>query len=423
MPDPMEAAKAQVALKYDPQESAIQRQIQMIKDQTASNEVGINAFGATGRTGTNTAFDTLNSLLTANRQQSASDLSRQVQAVGQGYDVARDYQNAVANEGRDRLSQYSNAMGAGPAGNLQVQTQLEGTLANLLGQYATGKAGAMGNLQDWSGRWDQILGQGINIGEQTRAVKLSDLEREIVNMIGSNKVAGLEGVNSQYGRLSDIIGARGNDLMSTYNQLAQQEWENSYRQAQLNQAASEANARMAAAADELAFKYYAQNSDNAARSAAASREGQLTTKDLIQLAMGQQEMESGSAQQKFENSLASQRLALDSRRDYQDPYAEGNSMIAKALTSGAFMDLAPEEQGQWLSGYGDQLAGLGYLNSIYDDHERSDAMYNAVGSIVSGWKSPYSYGSSGGGGGSGFNWASIASPLVSPAMSIARWLS
>jgi len=247
----MDQAQAQVALKYDPQQAAAQRAIQAIQGQTQANETGLNQYGVQGRQAIGSAYDTLGGLLGANRQQSSADLAQQAALVGRGYDEANAYQNQVADQGRQRLSSMAGALGAGAAGNLQVQTGLESTLANILGQNGQARANATGNLNTWAGQWDQILGNGINNAEQGRAYDLSDFETQLLQLLGNNKVAGLEGENVQYGKLSDILGARQNDLIASYNELAQREWENSFKQAQLDQEASKANASLSLQAQGL----------------------------------------------------------------------------------------------------------------------------------------------------------------------------
>jgi len=299
-----DAAQAQVALKYDPQQAAIERQIAAIQGQTQANEAGLNQYGQTGRQTIGSVYDTLNSLLTGNRAQSKTDLSNQAALVGQGYDQANAYQNQVANEGRSRLSGMAGALGAGTAGNLQVQTGLESALANILGQNGQARAAATGNLNTWAGQWDQILGNGINIGEQTRAKTAGDFETELLGLLGQNKVAGLEGQNDQYGRLSDVLSARQNDLISTYNQLAQQEWENAFRQAQMDQEAQKANASLSLQAQGMA-------DDRAYKNAALAKDGQMSDKDLINLWMQQAGMQADRDQQGTENMFKRQGLDLD----------------------------------------------------------------------------------------------------------------
>src|SRR5882672_8872731 len=158
-----DAAAAQVALKYDPQQAAIQRQIDAARGQTAANEAGLQTYGTTGRQAIGNVYDTLGSLLTGNRAQSAADLGQQANLVGQGYTQANNYQNSVADQARTRLSALSDQLGAGQAGNFTVQSDLEKTLGGILGQNAQAQAATTGNLRTWAGQWDQILGNGINI--------------------------------------------------------------------------------------------------------------------------------------------------------------------------------------------------------------------------------------------------------------------
>jgi hypothetical protein len=304
-----ETAQANVGLKYDPQEAALNRQIQNIGSQTAANEAGINQYGTGGRTGINDVYNTLNSLLTANRAQSASDLAQTSQNIGAGYDAGIAYTNAVANASRNRLSQLAQQVG-GPtaaASELGVMSPFETTVNQILGAQNLAKSNAVGNTQNWAGKWDQILGQGINIGEQTRADRLARFETELMRMLGENKLAGLQGQNQLYGKLSDILGMRQNDLISSYNQLVQQEWENSFKQAQLNQSASAANA-------ELAYKYAALGAENDRFNASQASKNDLSMSDIIDAVMANNKNIAAGQQQQFTNNLALANLGLANRK-------------------------------------------------------------------------------------------------------------
>jgi hypothetical protein len=379
-----ETAQAQVDLKYGAQQDAINRQIQAIKDQTASNEVGLNQYGTQGRAAIGDVYNILGGLLTTNRAQSAQDIGQAANLVGSGYDAANAYQNAVANAGRSRLSTLAGQMGAGAAGNLQVQTPLEGDLANILGQNAQAQAAATGNLRTWGTQWDQILGQGQNIGEQTRAKGLSDFETELLKLVGENKTTGLQGENEQYGKLSDILSAKQNDLISTFNQLAQQEWENAFRQAQLDQEAQKANASLAMQAAQM-------QAEDARASRASSQAGQLTQKDLIMMALQQQENEASGKQQQFENNRAISgdqfdRMKFNAQMMGGDPNEQGNSALLSYLMgdsySGDPQDLATKAS---------QLHDLGFGTNFWDStmaqqqsqpaYQQSSPGLSSVGSI------------------------------------------
>lgn len=409
-----ETAQAQVDLKYGAQQDAINRQIQAIKDQTAANEVGLNEYGTQGRTQIGDVYNTLGGLLTTNRQQSAADLGQAANLVGSGYDAANSYQNAVANAGRDRLSALSYQLGAGPAGELQVQTPLEESLANILGQNAQAKASASGNLNTWAAQWDQILGNGINIGEQSRAKGLSDFETALLKLLGENKTTGLQGQNEQYGRLSDVLGAKQNDLIATFNQLMQQEWENQFRQAQLEQEAQKANASLAMQAAQM-------EAENARANRASSQAGQLTEKDLIMMALQQEENSANKAQLKFENDRAIsgdqfERMKFNASMTGGDPNQMGNEALLKFMTGDNYTG-SPDE----LAGFASNLYDIGYGTNYWDSAQQAEQLrQNTLAQFNKNRPS-------GGGGGSGYNLAGAGSGLAeiaswgaSPALSLAR---
>lgn len=379
----MDAAQAQVALKYDPQQAAAQRAIQAIQGQTAANEAGLNQYGDKGRATIGSVYDTLGSLLTGNRAQSKTDLSNQAALVGQGYDQANAYQNQVADAGRQRLSGMAGALGAGNAGNLQVQTGLESALANILGQNGQARAAATGNLNTWGGQWDQILGNGINIGEQTRAKTAGDFETELLGLLGQNKVTGLEGENAQYGKLSDILGQRQNDLVATYNQLAQQEWENSFRQAQLDQEAASKNASLSLQAQGMA-------DDNAFRNSQAAKDGQLSEKDLLNLFMQQQGMADDRMHQGNADTLAMKDFGLREMAANQGKTNPGQELLT-SLMFGDNADLYnnPDTGGDNLAQAISQMELLGYDTSFLRFPAQTSAPPpppTSGGSGGSGWK-------------------------------------
>src|SRR6476469_2392285 len=181
-----EQAQANVALKYDPQQAALERAIQANQGMTQANEAGINEYGAKGRAAIGDVYDTLASLLGANRTASAQTLADTNTRIGQGFDVADQVQRAAADEGRNRLSTLAQQLGQQGA-QLQVQNPFEAEVARLLGSNATQKAQMQGNFGGWASQWDQILGQGQNIGEQSRAKGLTALDIAIAKMLGENK--------------------------------------------------------------------------------------------------------------------------------------------------------------------------------------------------------------------------------------------
>jgi hypothetical protein len=308
----LEGAQAEVALKYDPQQANIQRQLDALKAQTASNEAGLNEYGVKGREGIGDVYNTLNSLLTANRAQSAQEQATAGTQIGNIYDFGAQTQNAVANAARQRMADVARQLGGAtnPGGELEVLSPFETENLRWSGYNQQAKANALENQKGWATRWDQLLGQGINQGEQARAQRLSEFETELLNQLGANKVTGLEGENAMYGRLGDIMQARQNDLIASFERLQQQEWERSFQQAQLDQDAAAKNAS-------LAMQKYgidAQSADAAASRAAA---GQLTEKDLAMLA--QQAGQDAESKRRWEAEFGMKREDMsNAQRAYAD---------------------------------------------------------------------------------------------------------
>ena len=395
-----DAAAAQVALKYDPQQAAIQRQIDAARGQTAANEAGLQTYGTTGRQAIGNVYDTLGSLLTGNRAQSAADLGQQADLVGQGYTQANNYQNSVADQARTRLSALSDQLGAGQAGNFTVQSDLEKTLGGILGQNAQAQAATTGNLRTWAGQWDQILGNGINIGEQTRAKTAGDFETELLKLLGDNKVAGLEGENAMQGKLADILGARQNDLVATYNQLAQQEWERSLQQAQMDMEAQKSNASLALQSRGLDLQAQGQADDAAYKQASLSKGDSLSPKDLLAAMMQQEGMKADQAQQGFANNMSQKQYELDQLKTMaglQGDQTNGNDMLA-AYISKPDAIVTPQQ----LNTYASQLAQLGYPNNVAD-YLAQLAAQNAQKQAASHATSNGGSNSIGGSGGGGFS--------------------
>jgi hypothetical protein len=89
-----------------------------------------------------------------------------------------------------------------------------------------------------------LSGQGIDQAHQAEALRKTEFESTLLRMLGENRLAGSTQETDMMNKLGDLLGMRGNDLIDMYNQLAQQEWERSMAQAQLDQEAALANAQM-----------------------------------------------------------------------------------------------------------------------------------------------------------------------------------
>lgn len=368
MADPWGNAQAQVAVKYDPQMNNLQRQVDSLKAATEASKVGIQAFGDTGRTNTNAVYDTLNQLLSGNRTTSAGELSQTQQQIGANYDAGMQYQNAISNASRDRISALAREMGGGAAGELAATAPLEQTANQISGWQNSSKMNAMSNMANYASKWDQILGQGVNMGEQSRTQSLSEFENQLLKAMGETEVTGLEGQNQLFGKMADLMGVKSSDLIATYQQLVQQEWENSFKQAQLDQEASIAQAQL----DQAAAEGAANRSESAASRAAA---GQMTEKDWLMYAADQRDRQDKQDELQYthgQNSLANSRedrQLSNSERAYNDAkraelYSGGNSAINKMLEGFASNgDISSTERNQ-LDAYAEQLASAGMMSDL-----------------------------------------------------------
>src|SRR5580765_717728 len=358
MPDPWEGAKAQVAVKYDPQMNNLQRQVDALKAQTESSKVGIQEFGNQGRANTNDVYNTLNALLTGNRQTSAGEFANTQQQIGANYDATQGYQNAIENAARDRMSALAQKMGGGAAGELGVLQPYELQSQQINGLNQLSKANAMNNMKGYATRWDSILGSGINMGEQSRTQSLSELENQLLKAMGDVEVTGLEGQNALFGKMADLMGVKQSDLIATYQALVQQEWENSFKQAQLDQEASLAQAQLDAQAAEGAAN---RNESAAARAAA----GQMTEKDWLMFAADardrqdkQDELLYQHGQDAIGNSQAGRTLS-NQERAYNDAQQAklregGNNAINTLMATLAQGGISKSESAQ-LDSYAESL--------------------------------------------------------------------
>lgn len=309
-----DAAQAQVATRFDPQQAAIQRAIQQTQANTAAGEQSLQGYGQQGREIIGQNYSTLQGLLGQSRQQQAADLGQQANLTDQGYAQAQATIDQGQQGSRDFINQMSASLGQQGAG-LRSISDLESLVGQQTGRNSTGRATFGGNLRDWSARMDSISGQGIDSARQGEALRRSEFESQLLALLGGNKLQGQQQENEMTGQLSDILGQRQSSLIEAYNQLAQQEWENSFKQAQLDQQASQASA-------ELSLRAQGMAADNAYRN--KPKEPENLTMDILKWMQGDK-------QQQFENDLATSNYQLD--REKLDMSGRSESMDPMQIIS------------------------------------------------------------------------------------------
>lgn len=306
-----DAAQAQVATQYDPQQAAIQRAIDQARSNTIAGEQSLQGYGQQGRDIIGQNYGTLYGLLGQNRAQQATDLGNQANLTEQGYDQAQNVINQGQQGSRDFISQMAQQMGQQGAG-LKSATDLEQLVGQQTGRNSTARATFGGNLRDWGSRMDSISGQGIDSAHQAEALRKSEFESQLLELLGANKLQGTQQENDMTGQLSDVLGQRQSSLIAAYNQLAQQEWENSFKQAQLDSQNAQSSA-------ELSLRAQGMAADNAYRNKADD-----PTQDILKWL-------SGNKQQGFENDLATKNYMLDKQKT--DASLQGDAMDPLSLIS------------------------------------------------------------------------------------------
>jgi len=101
---------------------------------------------------------------------------------------------------------------------------------------------------------------GIDSAHQSEALRKTQFESELMKLLGENRLKWTEQETGLTNQMTDLLGNRQNDLINMYNQLAQQEWENAFAQAQLDQQAAEAAAARQSAYDIAAMQESGANS-------------------------------------------------------------------------------------------------------------------------------------------------------------------
>jgi hypothetical protein len=261
MGDMWDAAQANIAVKYDPQQAALQRQLELSSKNTASNEQAIQGFGNTGRENITNNFATLYGLLGANKTDTQNALNQQLGLTNQGYDTAIQNIQGYQQNSRDYIAQMAAALGQSGQG-LVSSGKLEDVANQQLGYANAARTNYGSTLSDWIAKMGSLSDMGIASAHQNEALKMSGFESDLINMLGQNKLAGTTQETDVINKIADLMNVRQSDLVDMYNQLTAAEWERQFKQAQLDQAAAEAAA-------DLAYKYSALSSSE--REGAANR--------------------------------------------------------------------------------------------------------------------------------------------------------
>jgi hypothetical protein len=278
MPDQglWDAAQANIAVKYDPQQAALQRQLDLSSKNTASNEQAIQGYGNAGRNIISNTFGTLYGLLGANKTDTQNALNQQLGLTNQGYDQAIQNIQGYQQNSRDYISQMAAALGQSGQG-LVSSGVLEDVSNQQLGYANAAKTNYGSTLSDWIAKMGSLADMGIGSAHQSEALQKSGFESDLLNMLGQNKLAGTTQETDVINKIADLMNVRQSDLVDMYNQLTAAQWQRDMEQAKLNEQASEASAS-------LAYQYAALNQQAAegAANRAASGSASSSASDLAE---------------------------------------------------------------------------------------------------------------------------------------------
>lgn len=330
MADPWGQAEAQVAVKYDPQQAAINRQLETARSQTAANEASLNQYGNTGRQIIGDTFNTLYGLLGANKTDTQNALNQQLALTNQGYDKAIGDIQGYQNASRDYIANMAAQLGQSGQG-LVSSGNLEDVVNRELGYASSARANYGSTLGDWIAKMGSLADMGISSAHQSEALRKSNFEADLLQAIGQNKLAGTNQETDLMNKLTDIMGLRQSDLVAMYNQLQAEEWDRQFKQAQLNEQAAEASA-------ELGYKYAALNQSAAEGAANRAAQGQLSLKDLWGMMQSAQSREDQLKQNEIENAQGWARINKGSPEDIFGVNDVGNLITSGLLPGGTYDD-------------------------------------------------------------------------------------
>jgi hypothetical protein len=306
-----ETAQAQVALKYDPQQAALDRQLASSKAGTVANEGAIQGFGGTGRDIIGSTYNTLYGLLGNNQQMSQQQLGQQAQLGDNAYDQALSQLGAQKAASRSYLEDMYKSLGQTDY-QMPKFGEAEDIAQTMNARAVQAKTAYGGNFRDWMSKMNSIDTEGINSAHQAEALRKTEFESQLMKMLGENRLAGTTQETELQGKLADILGMRGNDLIAMYNELAQQEWERQMAQAQLDSENNRSAAQIASS-ERIAGM---QESGANQRAAAANKQASdlEMQKFLYGISKDEQDRLDSLNQAGFGNQLDLDKLSLERQK-------------------------------------------------------------------------------------------------------------
>jgi hypothetical protein len=339
MPDQslMDAAQANIAVKYDPQQAALQRQLELSQKNTASTEQSIQGYGTAGRNIIGDTYNTLYGLLGAQKTDTQNSLNQQVGLTNQGYDDAISRLQGYQQSSQNYLAKMAADLGQSGQGLVNAG-KMEEILNQQYGYANAAKTNYGSTLSDWVAKMGSLADMGISSAHSTEALKRSEFESYLLQALGQNKLAGTTQETDVINKLADMMNVRQSDLIDMYNQLVSAQWERDFQQASLNEKASEASA-------DNAYKYAAlrQSASEGAANRASSAKGDdlALLKFLHEAAQDAAGME--WAKEKFGQEQALGYAGLNKPADYTS-YASGLANVGHGVdASGNVIPLSPEE--------------------------------------------------------------------------------
>lgn len=293
------SAETDAAVKYGAQEEAIKRRIASNQAATAANVAGMEQYRDKGTGAVNSAYDILDSNLTANKADTAQQLSGQANSVSQGWQAVNQVGEAARNKARTDVSQLAAKLGLAGA-ELPVASEIESTALQLSDRAREGDATYTGNLKNWSGQIESLLGRGQANGKTQRADAQQRLQAEALKAIADLQLQGQREDTELAGQYNSLMGEKGLYQLSRADELAAQEWDRQFRQAQLDQQAQQSNA-------ELSLRAAGMNADNAYRSRSqdTSKEDfwKLLEYDLKRQGMGADNQDRNTSNERFDAQM------------------------------------------------------------------------------------------------------------------------
>lgn len=285
--DPNARAANAANLKYNAQQSAIERAIAALPGMQQAAQAGLDKYGSAGRTAINETFDQLVGNLETNRSLVNRDLGIQVDQVGQGFRDAGNIAEAARAAAIDRLQNtYNNNSAYQTVGMQNFAAPIETLAAQLIGNNAREDATYTGNLRNWAAQQDALMQAGIAGAGRDRSNRLSGFESELLRAVAEMQN---EYSKQNYGfqsDLADILGERGAfeaDKIAEYlDQLFGQKLQAANYNLSEQQAISDASykqAQLAQQAAELALKADMARAENDRANAAASRAASSSNND------------------------------------------------------------------------------------------------------------------------------------------------